>query len=330
MITKSDYCFPFSVHSLEILSIQLRVPLETIMKYSQLLDGPEGRKIVHSFDKKIGNKNRTLVNSQEPFKVLNQKINELLQIISLPSEIKGGVLGESTISNASMHVGKNFLTKVDVKNYFPSIDSRMIKDLFLRLGCSGEVAKILTRLTTFEGALPQGFPTSASIANLYFAVHCYDSIKKIAEAKGYTFSLWIDDLAFSSTNPISFFDLQSVKKTIRCAGLEINTKKTKRFGVRDYKEVTGIKVNSRQRPKTEKIHEIENDLFKLRTISLDEVAKNKYPEKYQELIRKNRAPDKWMVEHVRGLLNYIKRIDEKDFTRIVSKHTEVLRQHQIF
>ena len=70
---------------------------------------------------------------------------------------------------AQQHVGMPYVLTVDIKDFYPNIHYLKILGIFCDLGCSDRVAKLLTKLCTYDGCLAQGFPTSSSLANLTLA-----------------------------------------------------------------------------------------------------------------------------------------------------------------
>ena len=73
----------------------------------------------------------------------------------------------STTSSASSNSNssKNLVPGVD---YFPTITNKQVYEMFTSNGFSPTVSRILTKLTTYNGKVPQGAPTSPTISNLVF------------------------------------------------------------------------------------------------------------------------------------------------------------------
>ena len=86
-----------------------------------------------------------------------------------PSIMQGGVSGKSPKSNAQIHTQQDLVLTLDIRDFFPSIRYSRIFDLFIGTGVSPEVSKVLTRITTYNYHLAQGFPTSSTLANLILA-----------------------------------------------------------------------------------------------------------------------------------------------------------------
>lgn len=122
---------------------------------------------------------------------------KILTTISLPKNIKGGVKGQDNIKNARYHVGNKFKFATDLKDFFPSISEAVVFKMFRRLGYYPNISEVLTKLVTYQGAVPQGSPTSTDIANLVFLPIDYEIIAFCQERK-IKYSRFVDDLFFSA------------------------------------------------------------------------------------------------------------------------------------
>src|SRR6202035_43946 len=121
------------------------------------------------FQKKFKhNKVRLIDNPIEPLRTIQKRIqSRLLASLQLPFYLCGGVKGRTTVDNVTMHLGAPVVLTVDVKDFFPSIHNHMVYKVWTNLlGCSAEIASLLTRLTTRMHYLPQGSSTSTMLANL--------------------------------------------------------------------------------------------------------------------------------------------------------------------
>lgn len=99
-------------------------------------------------------------------KIINRKI---LQLVQLPPFLHGAVKGKSTKTLAQIHMGRPFVLTVDIKDFYPNIHYSKVISIYQRLGYSENLSKILAKLSTYDGCLAQGFPTSSSLANLTLA-----------------------------------------------------------------------------------------------------------------------------------------------------------------
>lgn len=117
--------------------------------------------------------------------------------------------GVSVKDCATVHVGARWLVKLDLRDFFSSIDERRVAKIF-RLTTTDEatsvtLAKLCTRVPlpahlprrSVLGLLPQGAPTSGMLANL--VAHNLDlSLSRLASAQQLRYTRYSDDITFSS------------------------------------------------------------------------------------------------------------------------------------
>jgi len=184
-------------------------------------------------------KQRTIDNPTQELKTIQSRINErLLKTCALPANILGGIQGKSVIDNAQLHRSSKVLVKIDIARFFPSITNNHVYYVWRHvLGCSPRISALLTRLTTFERHLPQGAPTSTSLANL--VLYSIDRpIRGECARLGIQYSSLIDDLAFSSDNPRPIIGV--VIATLRKSGFHVSRRKLTICGRRDRKVLNSI------------------------------------------------------------------------------------------
>ncbi len=157
-------------------------------------------------------------------KVQNRINNSVLSKIELPDYVHGGVKGRSNITNAYSHLGKKFHFLTDIEDYFPSISYKLIYKMFVGLSFSSDVSRILTRLTTFCGFLPQGAPTSTHIANLVF-LRTDAEVNNYCQSKDMVYTRFVDDISISST--CDFKGSQSeITDILKSSKFKMSNKKT--------------------------------------------------------------------------------------------------------
>lgn len=140
---------------------------------------------------------RKLFPPRHVLKILQQKINGLLQEITLPDYVFGSVKGRNNIMNAAAHANNHYFLTIDLKEFFSCINNKQVFQVFLANGFSPSVARTLTQLTTHKGNLPQGAPTSPTIANLAF-VNAGNKLLEYLKPYDITFTTFLDDISFSS------------------------------------------------------------------------------------------------------------------------------------
>lgn len=185
--------------------------------------------------------------------------------------------GRSTKSNATIHLGQNYLLNLDISDFFGTVSMELIKETFARLGANQETAALLTSLCTIQGVLPQGLQTSPDIAN-----HCfYDIDVKLAsyaESNDLKYSRYADDITFSGQSTI---DEAPIVEIIEAKGFFISPQKTKlqKRGSNQY--VTGLTIFDDQSPRISKRYKknLRLELHLISTIGLKDYAtkRHNYP-----------------------------------------------------
>ena len=127
---------------------------------------------------------------------------------------------------------------MDIKAFYPSIRVGHVNKAWLSLGCSEPVAGLLTRLTTCDYQLPQGFRSSQGIANL--VRRPFDlRVQRLADERRLTYTNYSDNLFLSGARiPSRVVGLcESIASTY---GWRLHKVEIKGRG--DVKHVLGIQV----------------------------------------------------------------------------------------
>jgi len=166
----------------------------------------------------------------------------------LQGSIKDPVCPRGQKANAGMHVRKRVLISEDIKQFFPSVTSPVIFDIWHRFfRFPPPVAEILTKLTTKDGALPQGTKTSALLTNLVFWEHEWRVVADFHE-RGITYTRLIDDITCSTARDLTTLEItrliEALHAMVRRKGLRFNHKQDiARAG--DRKVATKLIVNAK-------------------------------------------------------------------------------------
>ena len=206
---------------------------------------------------------RRLDNPCKPLKKIQTRILAVLKTVDLPAYVKGGVSGQTLLDNIKIHAGSDVLVTIDVKSFFRSISSRQVYKIWRhQLNCSRRLASILTKLTTFEGHLPQGAPTSTYLANLLI-VSLEPSILSTCRSLNIKYSTWVDDLAFSGSNAPDV--IGTVVKVLRSVGLSVSHRKLKVMRLGSRIALNGVVIGNDLNLTSEYRRAIRSGIHKLRT-----------------------------------------------------------------
>lgn len=195
-------------------------------------------------------------------KVLQQKIQKrILATISLPDTMLGGVSGKSIRDNAITHKAPRMLVTMDLCNCFPRTTHTAVFSAYRRtLGCSTEIAALLTQLTTFQNRLPQGAPTSTIVANLTL-LPMHDEIGCVAKALGLNWTFYVDDIALSGDRACEA--IEPVIRIIPKYGHSAAHHKTRKMPNNGPQKLTGTLVNRKVSADKTKRRAVANRIFEL-------------------------------------------------------------------
>ena len=175
-------------------------------------------------------------------------LNQVKYPIYLQGSIKDRQSPRGQKANANLHTRKRVLISEDIKQFFPSIGSVIVFDIWHRFfRFPPRVADLLTKLTTREGSVPQGAKTSALLANLVFWEHEWRLVADL-HTRGITYSRLIDDITCSSPRDLSAAEttdiISDLHAMVRRKGLRLNDKQDiARSG--DRKVATKLVVNAK-------------------------------------------------------------------------------------
>lgn len=193
------------------------------------------------FQKSPSRKSRRIDCPEGDLKDVQRRIERaLLHPLLFPPHICGGIRSRSILDNASFHLGAPLLVTIDIHKCFPSISNKQVYRTWTGvLGCSARVGSLLTKLTTFERRLPQGAPTSPSLANLF--IWSIDGpIRAECARLEIRYSTWIDDLAFSGARAREIIEF--AVRVFAEEQLAVSRNKIKIMGPRATKLLTGTRL----------------------------------------------------------------------------------------
>ncbi len=153
-------------------------------------------------------------------------------------------LGVSLKSNAQPHVGKKYILKMDITDFFGSISfDQVYSAAFNTRNFPKNIGVMLTTLCCYDGYLPQGAPTSPALSNL--VLKNFDNcIGSWCEQRGISYTRYCDDMTFSSDKPL-YVCFEKVSRMLQEMGFTVNAKKTKFITAKNRMSVTGLTVNEK-------------------------------------------------------------------------------------
>jgi len=224
--------------------------------------------------KKKSGSHRIINSPTKGLKVILRSLNIILQCIYEPHfSATGFVTNKSIVDNAKLHVGKNYVYNIDLKDFFHSFDRNRVKLGFVfepfnlkneREPLAFLIACLCTHPFEIEGefktVLPQGSPTSPTITNILCS-KLDRRLTGLAKRFGAQYSRYADDITFSSNQSIfknevflmelnriisedNLFNSKNPTSTIG-PQLKINPDKTRLQKTAYQQEVTGLIINEK-------------------------------------------------------------------------------------
>ncbi len=198
---------------------------------------------------------RKICAPNDKLKTVQQRLNTFLQTyyyIIKPENVFGFVSNYSDkltcniVDNAKQHCQKAFILNIDIKDFFPSIKAADVKKLFMSpvFGFNENISTALTLLTTFEGSLPAGAPTSPAISN-FICLKLDFELSEYCKNNDLIFSRYADDLSFSTDDAFSPDNILDILEILKKYGFRHNAKKYRIRSKNSRQMVTGIVVNEK-------------------------------------------------------------------------------------
>lgn len=168
----------------------------------------------------------------------------ILSKIPIHEAVHGFISHSSIITNAEPHLESEWLLKIDIKDFFPSIGIPSIVSIFKQCGYARDVSFFLARLCTLDEKLPQGSATSPTLSNIVFS-KTDNRLANLANSWNLKYTRYADDMTFSGHYiPAKFIGI--VYNILESEGFLANTEKTRLIGQKGRKIVTGISVSGKK------------------------------------------------------------------------------------
>jgi len=221
---------------------------------------------------------RYIEDPQKPLKKIQQQLNDALQcgyFCHKTTAAYGFMINpaddadpRNIRTNAQRHLGRPWLLNGDFEDFFHSISTDTVVELLLtdKFSFDEPTALLLAQLTTFNGRLPMGAPTSPALSN--WAMLTFDSeLLDWAHQRSYIYTRFADDLSFSGAMPFSPQMLQELRSMAQVNGFRFNEQKFKIYSPKVEKIVTGLVVGQEAVALPSGfVPELEGEIAKLQTV----------------------------------------------------------------
>jgi len=268
-------------------------------------------------------KGRLIEESGKQLKKVQKRILKLLNynISGMMPKYVYSKKGSSWIDNGLSHKDSIHFYKLDISKFYPSIGrERVFYFFYYKMKTSKDVANILADILSVDikslelnndvlnlynelklstngkikrNHLPTGAPTSA-ILSILVNLDMFYELNQVANLNGLIFSVYIDDLTFSSKYKIGNNIVSKINNIINKNKYNINKHKSKTLNNnRENILITGVVIKKQSNKIT-----IKNKL-----------SKNIY------LYIKNKEQNKAIPINIEGMINTVKQISKKDYNR---------------
>jgi len=283
------------------------------------------------------------------FMMMLSSVNELFRSMYTPSDYAMGFTdGRSVVSNASIHIGMDYVFNIDLKDFFPSIhQARVWKRLQVPpFKFEQPIANILAGLCCMKESredesgskkdvyvLPQGAPTSPIITNMICDRLDY-YLSRLAKRFNMNYSRYADDITFSSMHYVygkgGKFMLE-LERIIKEQGFTINESKTRLQRKGSRQEVTGIIVSDKLNVTQKYVRDIRNILYMWDRYGYN-VAYSKFFPKYKEEKGHVKKGNPDLVNVIDGKLMYLKMVkgeEDSVYNRLYTKFVKLANKDTI-
>ena len=270
--------------------------------------------------------------------LIQQAVKNMIEELFEPHEAAYGFCkSRSIVDNAWLHVGRQFVFNIDLKDFFPSIEQGRVwarlqhppfnfneanSQLFIanfiaNIACvEQKVQRFSQELgwqTLTKSVLPQGAATSPLFSNI-ISERLDRKLSGLAKSYGLKYSRYADDITFSSDHHVynegSSFR-RELLKIIRNEGFFINQKKV-RLQHQAYKqEVTGLTVNEKANVNKKWLADLKKWLYLWDRYGQEQVVKWFFI-KYKEKTGDNFMHIEFFERHIFGQLHFLSMVKGKD------------------
>lgn len=201
--------------------------------------------------------------------IKKQQKKHLLEVVykHLPVSFfaQGFVRNRNIVTNAIPHVNKDYILKLDIKDFFPSTRWIMFVNTFYDIKQwkkdlenidinTFKIHFLYNRNTALEAFLPQGAPASPALANfcmfpadytiVYYLLNLQENVDDFSDVD---YTRYADDLTISWNGRKSIWKRikEVVSRIIECYGYTLNHKKCKIIPKHRRQIVCGIVVNEK-------------------------------------------------------------------------------------
>lgn len=190
---KFNKCRLNQVRSHKVLAEMLGISLTELRMFSKKISSHYEEFYVYK------NKKPRLVEDPSPaLKGIHHRLKAIFSDIPLPSYVYSGRKKVSYKDNAKAHLENRYACTFDIEKFFPRCSRDLLENFFYHdMKMSQDVARTMSYLVSYKNHIPTGSPISQVLA-YWVNYRVFERIYQTAQKRGFTFSLYVDDMTFSS------------------------------------------------------------------------------------------------------------------------------------
>lgn len=225
--------------------------------------------------------------------------------------------GYSVIDNAKKHVGKDTILKLDIKDFFNSINFKMVYDAcFNETLYPKKLGILLTNLCIYNNMLPQGAPTSGYISNVVLRAFDY-KVGMYCKNNNIVYTRYSDDMTFSGIFKAGKL-IKYVNKLLYKEGFTLNKNKIKVISKCTRQQVTGIIVNEKVNIRKNYKRKIRQEIYYINKYGVTSHLKN---------ISYGKAEKSYLL-NLLGRITYVYSVNKSDeFFKYKEKIDKLLKSY---
>jgi|AKZA01.1.fsa_nt_gi Reverse transcriptase (RNA-dependent DNA polymerase). len=278
-----------------------------------------------SIEKNSMGEMRSIQSPNRNLKPIQKRILKLLEKIERPDWLISGQKGKCFIDNGKAHLNAKYALTVDIKSFYGNCFREYVYTFFYRrLQMDGDVAGIITDIVTYQNGIPTGTPTSQMIA--YYAYEdMFNEISQVANRYNCTFTLYVDDMSFSSIEYFKHKSLTSeVDIILRKYGHKLKPSKIKFYGKKKSKIITGTVVTKNNTLKVpnknqKKIYDNFQEIKVLNRITKNDQQELKLYKTLRGQLTSAQGIENSIFPEINRIVTSIK-VDEKSSKKVKRKH----------
>ena len=239
-------------------------------------------------------------------RIISDQVLPLLPVSEYAFAYRPGV---SVRDNALPHLGKSFVVKIDLKDFFDHVTyQRVYGALIQNHSYSRPFVTMVANLCCVNGHLPQGACTSPALSNICF-YRIDETIGRYCAKRGLTYTRYCDDLTFSGDNMNPYVVVYEICRMLRSFGFEPNEKKISVRHNGQRMSVTGITTNERLRVNKDYRKKIRQEIYFIQKFGIREhLLRGNDP----QFVVNGRCRRKKYLRSLNGRIQYVLFVDPQD------------------